>query len=123
MTTISDLFGKTLTNIEGKVGSEEITFYVDDGSVYRMMHLQDCCESVLVEDICGDLDDLIGSPILCAYEESNYKGPDCSADSYTWTFYVLGTERGRVTIRWLGESNGYYSEEVSFCKIQDGGDV
>jgi len=85
-----------------------------------MYHSQDCCENVYLYDIVGDLDDLIGSPILKATAESNsddIEGTQTSDDSHTWTFYHFATMKGYVTLRWLGESNGYYSEGVDFCSF------
>lgn len=122
---ISALLGKTIAEITGmEPGSEEIIFRCTDGTSYRMHHDQDCCESVSVEDVCGDAEDLLGSPILQAEESTNenetpegVKPPEYP-DSYTWTFYKLATDKGYVTLRWLGESNGYYSEGVSFYEIK-----
>ena len=47
-----------------------------------MYHEQDCCESVYLEEIIGDLDDLIGSPITMAEEISQVGESDWG--SATW---------------------------------------
>jgi hypothetical protein len=72
---------------------------------------------VSIEDINGDLNDLIGVPILEASEVSNRENPKEYHDSCTWTFYHLATIKGYVSIRWYGSSNGYYSERVEFIKL------
>lgn len=118
---ISELIGKTLSSIDKS--DEEMVFICTDGTSYKMYHSQDCCESVSIEDVIGDLDDLIGSPILKASEDSSNEKPkditrDYEPESETWTFYNLATIKGYVTIRWYGTSNGYYSESVSFEKIK-----
>ena len=107
------LIGKTIKDI--KVGDENICFLLTDGSAMRFFHSQSCCESVSVDDICGDIDDLKDSPILGAElsSNSNTYGPKDKYDSsYTWSFYNFRTQKGYVTIRWYGSSNGYYSETV-----------
>lgn len=115
---VSVLLGKTLVSVKD-VG-DEIVFEVDDGSKYRLYHYQDCCESVYIEDINGELSDLVGSPITLS-EESFGSAPEGFSedgyDSYTWTFYRFATVKGYVNIRWCGHSNGYYSERVDFEKI------
>jgi hypothetical protein len=110
------LKGQTLTEVN--VENERITFKTAAGDVYVMNHSQDCCEHVYVEDVVGDVSDLIGSPILLAEEISSEGEPAlCEGEeSYTWTFYKLRTDAGDVTIRWYGSSNGYYSESVYFWK-------
>lgn len=119
------LVGTTLLGIEGaKEDSEEIKFSLTDGRMFRMAHNQDCCESVSVEDICGDLDDLIGSPIIQAEESSSEVRPEgvpepkYSDDAQEWTFYRIATAKGLVVIRWYGSSNGYYSTDVDFTEVK-----
>lgn len=112
---VEELLGKTLAKI-AQNGDDELYFTTTDGTTYKMFHFQDCCESVYIEDIIGDLDDLIGSPLLMA-EEVTERGEDEYYESSTWTFYKFATLKGYVTIRWFGESNGYYSESVDFVKV------
>lgn len=121
---VSDLKGKILTEIKNE--SDELRFICQDGSEYLMYHSQSCCEDVFIDDIEGDLKDLIGSPLLQAEETSNEEFEKEYAesiegkqqDSYTWTFYKFATIKSYVTIKWLGESNGYYSESVDFIKTK-----
>lgn len=94
---------------------DEVLFIARSGRQFCMSHDQDCCERVSVEEIVGDLDDLIGTPILRA-EERSQEDPDAD-ESGTWTFYEFATIKGSVTIRWYGSSNGYYSESVSFEEV------
>jgi len=115
--SFSVLVGKTLTAVEN-VDNEEIFFATSDGSKYWMGHHQDCCESVEVEEIIGDLQDLIGSPILLAEEVTKESETTDIDFRQTWTFYKLSTVKSSVTIRWLGESNGYYSESVDFGLVK-----
>lgn len=116
----STLISKTLTKIEVNDDKDVMTFRCDDGTVYNLYHFQDCCESVGIEDIIGNLDNLIGTPIVMAEEVNDAEGDrkDEWDDSFTWTFYKLATVKGYVTIRWYGTSNGYYSESVSFEEVK-----
>lgn len=113
----ANLVGKTLTSIE-RDGDEKLTFRAGS-QAWVMYHHQDCCEHVRIDEVIGDLGDLVNDgPVLLAEEVSNADGPVPEYDeSHTWTFYKLRTLNGDVTIRWLGESNGYYSESVSFSEL------
>ena len=118
----SDLTGETLKSVKGEAGDDEIIFELEDGRKFRLYHERDCCESVYVESVIGNLSDLVGTPLLmadevCGAELDDREGKlnECD-ESYTWTFYKLATVKGYVDIRFYGTSNGYYSESVSFVK-------
>lgn len=118
---ISDLINKTMVRVEQTevLGEDALVMETDDGMVYTFAHSRDCCESVTIESITGDLSDLVGSPLTMA-EESSQDGKEAglafpgeyTPDSSTWTFYKFATIKGYVDVRFFGESNGYYSESV-----------
>jgi hypothetical protein len=124
---IDELLGQTLSAIEVDRVLDEVKFTLTDGRIYKLWHYQDCCESVFIEDVCGDVDDLVGSPLTMAEEATNIDedpegvtvDPDEAKyrESFTWTFYKFATVKGYVTIRWYGTSNGYYSESVELVEL------
>ncbi|MCT4236759.1 hypothetical protein HZP42_10215 [Elizabethkingia anophelis] len=118
MENFSDLKGKTLKSVV-KTNNDELVFVLEDNRKYKLFHQQQCCENVYIGDINGDLIDLIGSPVLLAEESSNDMSDNSDLGSYseTWTFYRLATIKGYVDIRWVGRSNGYYSERVDFEEV------
>lgn len=116
----STLLGKVFVDVY--VSNDRMFFVVSDVEVYVMYHELDCCEDVRIDDICGDLSDIIGSTIMRAEEASSREHAEDavfeeSSESFTWTYYKLDTFKGGVTIKWYGESNGYYSEEVGLYFI------
>lgn len=122
--------GKEIVSIRGmEEGGIEIIIDFPDCSI-RLAHDFECCETVQIEDICGDVDDLIGSPLTMIEEVVEDGDEDDENDHvserilqdrmlsgddhiYRWTFYKFATVKGYVTVRWLGTSNGYYSVGVS----------
>lgn len=139
------LVGVTIIDVRGlHDGSEEVEFECSDGQTFKMYHVEDCCEDVCLAEIVGDVDDIIGVPVLRAeeatsegkiendlyhandsYEKaqavrrklSGQDNPERYADSsQTWTFYKIDTAKGDLVLRWFGTSNGYYSESVDFFR-------
>ena len=117
---IDSMIGKTFKSVktldyngkEVEILADSVVFVSESGENFIFYHDQDCCECVSIDDIAGDLSDLEGEPLLSA-EEVSGEIPDVNRyGSFTYTFYKFETRKGSVTIRWFGESNGYYSEEV-----------
>lgn len=119
-TNYTELLNKKVISITGdKAGSKSLYFSFEDGSEYKFYHEQDCCESVNINDLDSDLQDFVGRTFTLAEEyEFDAGKPSEWSESYTWTFYRFQDDTGNmIVVRWLGESNGYYSESVSFVEI------
>ena len=112
---MAQMLGKTFVQVSGAVGNFDLLFETANGERFMFSHQQDCCERVDINDIVGDLQDLVGEPLLLAEEVQGETPVDFNEREYesvTWTFYKFATRKGYVDVRWLGESNGYYSEGV-----------
>lgn len=111
--TLNQMLGLVFESIEAS--EYEIIFHAQSGQTFRMYHEQDCCEAVYVEDIAGDLADLINTPLLRAEERSQ---DDSDAHgSGAWTFYEFATIKGSATIRWYGSTDSCYSVSVSLEQL------
>ena len=112
---LKQMLGKTFAQVLVESDKTAMHFVCDEGT-FTFHHEQDCCESVFIEDIVGDVTDLEGTPLLNAEEVSGEIPADYERHEYhessTWTFYKFATIKGYLDVRWLGESNGYYSESV-----------
>lgn len=127
---IPELIGKTFHTVKVKdtndtVGysgiygrmSETLQFHSKEGRTV-FGHIQECCESVSIKQIDGDLKDLENSPITQAEEVTIEIKDDSYEDGRaTATFYKFATNKGYVTVQWIGESNGCYSESVDMLVI------
>ena len=122
---IENMLGKTFTIV---TATEDVMIFENGEEKFTFHHNQECCEKVMIEDINGDLNDLIGEPLLMAEDVSGVTPPPAVKDdadydsSYTFTFYKFATRKGYVDVRWFGTSNGYYSERVDLdhdIKIQE----
>ena len=108
------LFMREIVAIEGlEQDSERVTIRFSDGSYIEQYHISDCCEYVRIEQVDGDVSKHIGAVATDFIEKSRVAESDEIDESGTWTFYTLVTTKGYLDWRWLGESNGYYSEDVT----------
>lgn len=113
---IKDLVGRILCAVE-QVG-ENIELTLIDKIKCFLTPSSDCgtgCEvTVWLQDINGNLEDLVGSVLLQAEESNNTATLEENLSECTWTFYRFATHKGSVVFRWCGQSNGYYSESAEF---------
>jgi len=116
------LKGKVINNIIRLTNDENdedaLTFECTDGTAYKLYHEQECCESVWLEDVSGNLDDLLNTPILIA--ELSVTERSTSEGEEAYSYYHLATIKGYVDLRWFGESNGCYSCGVDFVELEGG---
>lgn len=131
MTPKKELEGLVVKEIN--VCEDEIMLSCDNGYNYYFYHEQDCCEEVSICHVSGDHSRLKGMRLVQVEKiEWGYDEPICEdyikqqhpqlkkesiyEDSATVTDLIFRTKENTVCFKWLGTSNGYYSESVDFRK-------
>lgn len=114
---LSELLGEVISTVEGAEDGQETIITTESGKAIKIYHEQDCCEHVSIED--SEVDDIVGGYCHFAGFVDGETPVNNSADddyyyeeSQTWSFLKIETSKGSIWQRWLGESNGYYSERV-----------
>lgn len=107
---LSSLVGEVLTYIDTDEKNDEIMLTTASGRKIKIYHDQDCCETVWIEDTQGNWHELIGKVIVEASKDE--KQDECDYGSRTETTLKFRVDDATVISRWIGESNGYYSESV-----------
>lgn len=109
---VNELIGEILTHIDVDESGDQIRMETASGKVITLYHAQDCCESVRIEDTQGNWHDLIGKVIVEANKREGNFGKPYDAESWMRTEFTFKVDDATVISRWIGESNGYYSESV-----------
>jgi hypothetical protein len=111
---VNDLVGQVFRLVEVLGDSVWFRGAGDMGGAV-LYHEQNCCENVYLAEVSGDLTALEGTPIRSAAQATEpYPEADVSGTVTTFTF---GSDKGRVTLKWIGTSNGYYTEGVDIREI------
>lgn len=121
---MNDLLGETPIEVKRDEydDNESVYFKMESGREFMLVHRQSCCESVHIESIDADTNLLLDFPIVTAYEsyqsmdESNHA--DRFYESGTWSFYHIGNRLNTLVIRFVGFSNGYYSETAQLMELK-----
>lgn len=112
--------------VEGmREGSREVRILTDQGTI-RIFHEQECCEQVLLRDLTGDPEDLVGG-IIVVFEcrvgllkpKREGKRPPRSHEALQYTFYEIRTTKGDVTLRWGETELSGYGTKVHVAFSQD----
>ena len=115
METIKELVGEVLTHIDVDGESNEILLTTESGRRYKIWHDQDCCESVEIAGCDGAFATLIGRKIIDVTHDEDSRNTEDG--SQTKTAITFRTSKSIVISRWIGYSNGYYSESVDITEI------
>lgn len=103
--------GKIIKFIDVDENENEILLTFEDGTKLLFYHDQECCESVSLVSIDGDIKKLKGMVLKNIEFDSAYTATDYGICGKTQI--VFKTDNETIVTKWIGESNGYYSVGVN----------
>ena len=106
---LTALIGKTLRSIGTEVEENTAMFFeCIDGTTFHAGHRSGSMQTVYLHEKLGQDEDILGEPIVHVEEVSGQKetaqNPSCS--STTITLWEIRTGKGKLILRWHGESDG-----------------
>jgi serine/threonine protein phosphatase PrpC len=117
------LVGEVLDAVDIDKEENQILLTTRSGRKFLVYHEQDCCEKVQIVGQDGNFDNLIGKPLIEARDFAVDTGEsESDYDSQTTTTLVFRVDDQTVVSRWVGDSNGYYSESVDIAELINGGE-
>lgn len=118
---IETLVGETIVDIDDvpdEAGDDRILITTANGRTIVIYHQQGCCERVRIIGRDGEWHTLIGKVIVEARKDQQEQQD--SATGYgtaTKTELMFRVDDATVVSRWIGESNGHYSERVDIKEL------
>lgn len=91
----------------------EIYLYADNGLSFSLGNPSDA----EIEDICGELEWLVGSPITMAEQEESSRDRGDGYEDMAWYYYKLATVKGYVTVRFAC-TDGYYASYAQLTLLK-----
>jgi len=110
------LEGEILTHIDIDDSQRQIMLTTESGRIFKIFHAQDCCEDVLIKSTEGDWNTLKGK-VIESVSLNEKEIPDDFYRTATETEITFVVNDSTVISRWIGTSNGYYSESVDFEEV------
>jgi hypothetical protein len=111
------LVGEVLDAVDIDREKDQILLTTRSGRQFLIHHEQDCCETVEIVGQDGCFLKLVGKPIVEAREIAIDTTKDDSLGTETTTTLIFRVDDQTVISRWVGDSNGYYSESVDISEI------
>tara|TARA_R100000951_G_scaffold113672_1_gene116162 strand:+ start:92 stop:463 length:372 start_codon:yes stop_codon:yes gene_type:complete len=107
---LDNMVGRVVKYVD--VDHDQMKITCEDNSVFTFYHEQDCCESVYIYETEGEPMSLKGWKLLLVDMEATREDNAPYDESRTTTVVKFITNENTVSVKWIGESNGYYSESV-----------